>query len=238
MRAAKDLALFLDFDGTLVRLKRRPEEVLLDDSTRRVLRGLARHPRITLCLISGRRRADLRRRVRVAGARYLGLHGWEGQECAQLPGSSMKLLQRARGLIEERVRGLPGIWVEDKKLSFVVHYRSSPPGAVRRAGAVVREVLGRLAPFLRRLAGKKIWEVLPREAKGKGMAVRELLSKFHSSALPIYVGDDATDESAFAILRRGLTVRVGSPRSTGAIFYLRNSAEVVSFLEKLEEEIA
>ncbi len=238
VRLAEHLVLWLDFDGTLVRLRRRPDEVWLDDSTRRVLRRLACHPRVTLCVISGRRRADVRRRVRVRGARYLGLHGWEQKGGVRKPRLSQRPLQAARRLIEPRLRGLRSIWVENKKLSFVVHYRGASPGAVRRAEAVLGEELERFGSQLGQLAGKKIWEVLPREIEGKGSAVRSLLAHFPRAVLPIYVGDDTTDESAFAVLRRGLTVRVGAPRSTGARFFLRNSEEVMSFLEKLEAEIA
>ncbi len=238
LRAAKRLALFLDFDGTLVRLRRRPEDVYLADSVRRLLGRLARHPRVKLCVISGRRRADLRRRVMVSGVRYLGLHGWERGDGAVSSAPSQKLLQKARGLIEERVRGLPGIWVEDKGLSFVVHYRGARSGRARRAETAVREVLESLGAELRRLAGSKVWEVIPQEFGGKGSAVRRLLQEFSGPLLPIYVGDDTADEPAFAVLRQGLTVRVGLSSRTGASFFLRNPAEVLRFLEKLDGAIA
>ncbi len=235
---AEDLVLLLDFDGTLVRLGRRPDEVCLDDSTRRILRRLVCHPRVTLCVISGRRRADVRRRVRVPGARYLGLHGWEREDGVPKQGLSQKLVQKARCLIEQRLGGLRAIWVENKKLSFVVHYRGAPAGAARRAEAVLGEELKRFRPQLNQLAGKKTWEILPREIKGKGSAVRSLLANFSGPVLPIYVGDDITDEPAFGVLRQGLTVCVGPARPTRARFFLRNPAEVTSFLEKLEAEIA
>ena len=63
LRLAKAIVLFLDFDGTLVRLRRKPKEVFLGEPARRLLRRLARHPRVTLCFISGRQLVDLRRRV-------------------------------------------------------------------------------------------------------------------------------------------------------------------------------
>ena len=73
------IALFLDFDGTLAPLKPRPEDVWLDDATRRTLLRLTRSPRFRVWIVTGRRRADVRARVRVTGIRYLGLHGWEGR---------------------------------------------------------------------------------------------------------------------------------------------------------------
>ncbi len=149
----------------------------------------------------------------------------------------MKLFNQAQWLIKQRVRGLRGIRVEDKGLSLVVHYRGASGGAARRAGAITREVLELLSPELRLLPGKKIREVLPRAVEGKGAAVRRVLAGLPRPVLPIYVGDDTTDEPAFEALRRGLTVRVGSSRRTAANFFVRNPAEVASFLRKLEGEI-
>jgi trehalose-phosphatase len=63
-----------------------------------------------------------------------------------------------------------------------------------------------------------------------------LLKDLPRGALPIYLGDDTTDESAFAELRRGITVRVGGHRRTKARFYLRNPDEVMGFLETVEDE--
>ncbi len=238
LQAVERLALVLDFDGTLVPLQARPEDVWLDNRTRRVLRRLARHRRVSVWIISGRRRADLQKRVNVPGVRYLGVHGWEQSKGASWTGATKRLLRGARRRLADHLGELPHIWIEDKGLSFVVHYRGAAGATVRRARAVVRQVLQPLEPELRLLKGKKIWEVLPQEVEGKGAAVRARLAEFSGSALPIYIGDDTTDESAFAALRRGLTVLVGSSRRTRARFQLRNPEEVRIFLERLEAEIA
>lgn len=79
--------------------------------------------------------------------------------------------------------------------------------------------------------------MLPRDIPGKGQAVREVLEKLPAGTFPIYVGDDASDESAFAALPHGLTIRVGMICFTRAMYRLRNPAEVRLFLEKLEAEI-
>ncbi|MBZ5545202.1 MAG: hypothetical protein LAO07_16240 [Acidobacteriia bacterium] len=81
LRGAEHVALFLDFDGTLVPLRHRPGDVWLNPVVRRAVESLARRRRVTVCLISGRRLADLRRRARIAGARYVGLHGWPVERC-------------------------------------------------------------------------------------------------------------------------------------------------------------
>ena len=237
LRTARHLAVFLDFDGSLVPLRAHPGEVWLDRSGRHLLGRLARHPRVTLVMISGRKRADLRKRVNVPAARYLGLHGLEhGNGTFARPGTG-RLMRAARRMLAERLHHLPGIWVEDKGLVFVAHYRGASAATTRRARQIVRETLDWLDPDLRVLPGKKVWEVVPQELRGKGAAVLRLLEELPHPTLSIFVGDDRSDEPAFAALRGELTVRVGRPRPTRAHFRLRNPREVWTFLERLQAEI-
>jgi trehalose-phosphatase len=237
VRAAHHLAVFLDFDGSLVPLHARPDQVWLDDSGQRLLCRLARHRRVTLVLISGRRRADLRKRVNVPAARYLGLHGWEHRDRHATRPVARRLMRLARRMMAERLRGIPGIWIEDKGPVFVVHYLDTAALATRRARKIVRETLEWLEPDLRVLAGRKVWEVVPQEMKGKGAAVSRLLEELPQPTLSIFVGDDFSDEKAFAVLRGEVTVRVGRPRRTGAHFRLRNPLEVRDFLERVQAAI-
>jgi len=238
VRSAKAIVLFLDFDGTLVRLRRKPKEVFLGEPARRLLRSLARHPRVTVCLISGRKLADLRRRVRVEGALYFGLHGWERSngQTASLPGAVR--LREAMRSVQEQTRGLPGIRVEDKGICFGVHYRTARDSAAQEARAIVETVLARLGPDFRLLAGKKIWEIYPQEMGSKGIAARDLLKQLPGRKLALYAGDDTTDETAFALLRSGVTIRVGRFRETHAKFLLRSPVEVRAFLKKLLETLS
>src|ERR1043166_2965802 len=95
-RQAQGISLFLDFDGTLARIKPRPEQAGLEPATRRVLRRLAGSRRVRVCVISGRRLEDLRNRVRVSGIEFLGLHGWEEESSDKLAGPDRKELRDAR----------------------------------------------------------------------------------------------------------------------------------------------
>lgn len=234
IRTAKHLALFLDFDGTLVRMRRQPEDIRLSDSARAVLRRLARHSRVTVWIISGRRRADVREKVKVPGVRYLGLHGWENGEGTSSARTAFGLARRVKKLLVERLHQQRGIRIQDKGPVVAVNYRGARQSAVLGARAVVEEVVRRHQPRLRLLEGKKIWEILPREIEGKGAAVLASLAKLGGSPLPIYIGDDTTDESAFAVLSRGLTVRVGARHATRARFELRSPRQVRILLERLE----
>lgn len=237
LRAAKRFLLIMDFDGTLVPLRARPDIPRTDDSVRRVLARLAKDRRATLYVVSGRRRDDVRKRVGVRKIRYLGLHGWEGRESSRSNGEGIKLLREINRQLSRRLVGLVPVWIEDKKHVLSVHFRGSSPATTRRAHRIVRDLIKPSARDLRIVAGKKVWEVMPREIGGKGEAVRAILAGCPAKTLPICLGDDATDEAAFQALRRGLTIRVGEHRRTRARYYLRNPGEVKQFLERLETEI-
>ncbi|HET7100564.1 MAG TPA: trehalose-phosphatase [Terriglobia bacterium] len=238
IRKARHIVVFLDFDGTLVRLRRKPGEVFLGAPARRVLRKLAGRRQITLCFISGRQLADLQQRARVEGAVYFGLHGWQrsnGQP-PDLPGTHK--LRKTMAWVRQQVRDLPGIGVEDKAICFGIHYRNAGKPAVEKARALVQEVMARMGPGYELMVGKKIWEIYPKDMGSKGLAAKDLLRKIPGRKLVIYAGDDTTDETAFALLRNGVTIRVGKFRETKANFFLRSPGEVLMFLEKLEESLA
>ncbi|HVB28880.1 MAG TPA: trehalose-phosphatase [Terriglobia bacterium] len=238
VRRARHIVVFLDFDGTLVRLRRNPKEVFLEKPARRVLRGLVRHRQVTLCLISGRQLGDLQQRVRVEGALYFGLHGWERSngQTPDLPGT--RRLRKEMRWVRQQVRGIPGIKMQDKGICFGIHYRLARKPAVEKAQALAEEVLDHLGPGFSLMAGKKIWEIYPTDMGNKGKAAKELLQQIPGRKLAIFAGDDTTDETAFALLRKDVTIRVGKFHETKANFFLRNPAEVLIFLEKLEETLS
>jgi trehalose-phosphatase len=237
LRAAKLIALFMDFDGTLAPLQSRPQRVRLSHNMRGALRRLAQHPKVRMWVISGRLRVDVQRRVNVVGVECLGLHGWDGSNGGLLNLKTFQSLRSARREIRDRLRGLPGVWIENKAPAFAVHCRDASSTTALEVAAAVREVAGPLASDLRLLRGLKVWEVLPRDFKGKGAAITGLMAGLLPDALAIYLGDDATDEAGFAVLPQGLTVRVGTRRTTAARFYLRGPEEVASFLQRMEEAI-
>ena len=236
LKSARRVALFLDFDGTLVPFQRRPKDVRLDPETRRILSRLGSSPRVKVWIISGRRYADVRRRAGIASVRYLGLHGWERGDRRGLPSQARVRIEAARKLLSAGLASFPHIWIEEKGLCLVVHYRRAPASEVRRARPLVHAILKAFESDLRLMNGNKIWEVLSKEVRGKGEAVRGILAGLSGSPLVFYLGDDNTDEAAFAALPRGITVRVGRPRATRARFSLRSPKEVRQFLEKLEAE--
>ena len=237
LRDAKRLALLLDFDGTLVNLRLRPGQVRLRKPMRRILARLVNHPCVVVFIVSGRALADIRRKVAVRGIRYLGLYGWERDGAVAAANLRTRhSIQKAKTVVARSIRGLPGIWIEDKGMSLAIHFRGARRPIISKPHRAVLRDLRSFKPGLRVLSGKS-WEILPTMIRGKGAAVSTLLARLPESTLPIYAGDDIADESAFQALHRGITVRVGKSMRTRARFRLRNPEEVLLFLKELERQL-
>jgi len=235
IRADARIAVFLDFDGTLVDIAPRPNQVHLKPKARNILQRLARHPRVTVVVVSGRRRAELLQYIGVRGIHYFGLYGWERSAKCALPTAVRQALRRARTELARHLRAYPSIWIENKRSTFSVHLLDAPPDLQTR---VRRELRALLKPFLRTLRIEeniRDVEVLPRSMPGKGIAVRQFLAQpaFRRS-FPVYFGDDLSDESGFVAVRRGLSVLVGKRSPTRARYSVNTPAEVAAALTKLE----
>jgi len=166
---------------------------------------------------------------------YVGLHGAECEDKSlDMSKESVRALSAAKRAVKKQLHKYPGIWIEDKGLSFGVHYWRAKPATVRAAKLALNQILVPMPGNLHILNGKKVWEVMPKEIPGKGVAVRALLNRLPENTLGIYVGDDVTDETAFAALNDQITVKVGKMPGTQAHFYLRDPAEVQRFLTHLE----
>ena len=168
----------------------------------------------------------------------IGVHGGESKEKSiDLTKKARRALRRTKRTARLRLRDFPNVWIEDKRLSFAVHYRGARRATVVAADLVLRGILAPMRDILRVMNGNKVWEVIPCEIEGKGGAVRALLDGLPGKTLAICIGDDTTDEAAFAVLADHITVKVGRIRGTRAHFYLRNPAEVQRFLSRLEKDL-
>src|SRR5579863_4895895 len=127
IKSSRRVVVFLDFDGTLVNIAPRPDQVRLSPLTRRVLQRLSRHPRITVVVISGRRRAELLRYVGLRGIRYFGLYGWERGRRSPLPASALIALRRVSSDLSIHLSAFHGVWVENKRFSLSVHFLGVKP---------------------------------------------------------------------------------------------------------------
>jgi len=231
------VALFTDFDGTLVRIRRRPSGVRLAPPVRALLARLACTGAV-VGVISGRRLSDVRRRVGVRSIWYVGVHGFflrdpANRRFALLNPTEQALLRRAQRRLSHLLRGIPGIGVEPKGATVAVHYRGASRQSVERARALLARCREEI-PSLHLMAGKKVWELFPERAVDKWAAIQFILKrerKKRPSAghTVIYLGDDTTDERVFRKMR-GISVAVGKRHKTAARFFLRSPAEVRQFL--------
>jgi trehalose 6-phosphate phosphatase len=239
IRAHSRVVVFLDFDGTLVAIAPRPDQVRLTSASRGILERLARHPRSTLVVVSGRRRAELLRYIGIRGIHYFGLYGWERSAACSLPVSIHAALRRARIQLEHHLRAYPSAWIENKRSSFSVHLLDVPAAIQPRVRRQLRAWLKPFGRTLRAVENLRDVEILPRSIPGKGTAVRRFLAQVgFRHAFPLYFGDDLSDESGFVAVRRGASVHVGKGRATRARYSLRDPLEVAAALVKLEAALS
>lgn len=212
-----DWAYFLDVDGTLIELAMTPDAIEVDHALPVLLETLHRQTGGALALISGRAVADLDRHIGILQVPRAGQHGLERRDAAgrlwrhETPESVKRALLEALAPLLARHGGL---LLEDKGSTLAIHYRRAP-----MLGAYVHRFLGRLVSDigqgLQLQAGKRVVEVKP-AGVDKGMAVAEYLTEApFLGRLPVFIGDDITDETAFALVneRGGISVKVGPGRS-------------------------
>ena len=220
--AAADVLVALDYDGTLAPIVSTPRKAHMRPRTRQLLAAVAK--RYPCVVISGRMRDDVTARAgRVAGNH--GLEPWGEQEAY-----ATKVRQWVRQL-RLRLDGIGGVAIEDKTYSVTVHYRTAKrkDRARRAIAAAIRRLRG-----ARVIGGSLAFNVVPRGAPHKGQAL-ERARRLLACEKAIYVGDDETDEDAFAAGRadRLLSVRIGNARRSRAAYRLKNQRQIDRFLRRL-----
>lgn len=233
--------LFLDYDGTLTPIVDRPELAVLSPGMRDTLHELSRDTLIVI--ISGRERGDVEALVGLDGLIYAGSHGFDIAGPSHRPvahqrgAEQLPALRQAAEELRRSLAAIDGVLVETKTYAVAVHYRLAGDQHLDAIEYAV-ETAARRHPGLRKTTGKKVLELRPAIDWDKGKAVLWLLDALgfnERDAPPLYIGDDVTDEDAFAALeRRGIAILVAcAPRPTRARFRLRDPKEVQRFLARL-----
>jgi trehalose 6-phosphate phosphatase len=243
LNTAPHVLLFADFDGTLAPIVELPNLAQLSPEMKALLERLSQQSKITLAVISGRALADIQTRIGIAGLICAGNHGLEicgpgfhfiDPEAA----AQREALQQLAEKLSARMQTIAGACVENKGLTVSIHFRQV---ADRQVDQVVRVVRSAVTPRHRQwqlAAGKMVYEIKPRVDWHKGAALHWIKDRVgKSKAQMIYLGDDFTDEDAFAALPDGITVKVGRVEETLAKFHVANPAEVQQFLLWLLEGI-
>jgi trehalose 6-phosphate phosphatase len=239
MKAAKQLlkpsgnwALFLDFDGTLVDIASRPDDITIDPQLHSTLVGLKNRFQRAVAIISGRSIDALDYYINPCPVDAVGLHGHE----LRVSGKIIKQLQKDPQLaqvlkdLKSAAKAFPGTLIEDKTYSIGLHWRTAPHYAEQmlNLAEIAQKNLGR---YYRLQPGKRMIEILPAQAD-KATAIKQLLqTPFYKDRHPIFVGDDLTDESGFKTVNEkgGVSILVGT-RDTAAHYRISSPTNLRSTL--------
>lgn len=240
--SGKAQVVFLDYDGTLTPIVQDHTQALLAADMRAAVAALGRH--CTVVIVSGRDLGRLQELVDLDSVWYAGSHGFEiagpqgSDEGLQKGAEFLAELDDAERELRERLAGVEGHAVERKQFSIAVHYRQLAPGAVGGLRSMLDELLAE-HPRLHLGHGKKVFEIRPAIEWNKGRAVLWVLERIapgRPDVVPVFVGDDLTDEDAFQVLAgRGLciAVRHDESRQSAADYTVADTQEVKRLLETL-----
>ncbi len=191
--APERVLLAFDYDGVLAPLVREPSGAVMRPRTRALLTRLG--TRYPVAVVSGRAWRDTYRFVGSLVPTVVGNHGYELGRPLPVPASVLRRVRAWRRELEGALRGVPGVFFEDKRSTLAVHYGLTRTW--RQSEARVYEAANRLKGT-RLVAGKKVLNVLPHGFPNKGDAVRALVVREGCTAA-LYVGDDVTDEDVFEV---------------------------------------
>jgi trehalose 6-phosphate phosphatase len=246
--AGRGPAVFLDYDGTLTPIVERPADAVISDSMREAVRGLA--ARCPVCVVSGRDRQVVQRLMGVDDLIVAGSHGFDiwspdaGTLAHEAGDGFAALIEHVTARVQEEAAAIDGSLVEPKKASVALHYRLVAESERPKVSAIVDRLLAEYSDELKVTPGKMVFELQPKIDWHKGKAVLHLLEALaldREDVVPLYLGDDITDEDAFeALAGRGVGIFVGiaddpevAGRDTYAAFVLDSTEEVERFLDTL-----
>ena len=229
-----DWALFLDVDGTLLKIAATPAAVSVPERTVDVLARLRAKLAGALALVSGRRVADLDSLFAPLTLPAAGAHGAERRDAAGgFHGEDYSAaLAPAKRLLAAWAASHPGALLEDKGAALALHYRAVPQleDDARRIVAAAAAAAG---SGFHVQGGKKVLEIKAGAVR-KGLAIAQFLAEApFEGRVPVFLGDDLTDEDGFGVVneRGGHSIAVGVGHETCARWHLDNVPEVLRWLE-------
>lgn len=240
---AKKPVLFLDYDGTLTPIVKHPEDAMLSEEMRKTLEELS--AKFTVAIVTGRDKEDVESLVGIENLIYAGSHGYiitGPDEMMMEHPDSKKIIPKLDQIEKEVVSALKetteGTRVDRKRYAIGIHYRNAREEDRDVVFRVVDDML-RKYPGHKKGEGKMIVEIKPDTDWHKGKAVEWILEALdlagNDNVIPVFIGDDITDEDAFLTLQdKGLGILVGGHgQPTAAPFALKNVFQVRRFFEKL-----
>lgn len=248
IRGQKNILLLCDYDGTLTPIVDRPEMALLSGDVQKVLARLAGKKQFILGIISGRALEDIKEKVNINGLIYAGNHGLEIEGPGlkfihPLTEELVSVLRLISQVLRKALNNIRGVIVEDKGMTVSVHYRLVADAELPELHSKFESIVtgARAVGKIKTTAGKKVHEIRPAIAWDKGKAVNLIIERYipqqrRNDLIPVYLGDDRTDEDAFRVVNQygGISILVdGEGQVSQAKYYLNSPDEVGSLLEEL-----
>lgn len=228
--------MFLDVDGTLLEIAATPDAVQVPAALRNTLENITQHHQGALALISGRSLASLDELFAPSVFPAAGLHGLERRKFSGelwRAEVSQQALEVARTRLVQLQNQYRGLLLEDKHMALALHYRHAPQLADLLHEEVTALQLS-LAPHLQLKPGKFVFELLP-AGYSKRTAIEAFMQEApYAGRVPVFVGDDITDEDGFAAVNAlgGYSARVGASEHTLARFVFNDVAAVIAWLRE------
>ncbi|MBW6480313.1 MAG: trehalose-phosphatase [Bacteroidales bacterium] len=239
----KKPAIFLDYDGTLSPIVLRPEDAIISDEMKETLQLLARL--FTVAVVTGRDKEDVENLVGLDELVYAGSHGYiisgpnglfmEHEDSKKVIPKLDEIEKELKKELNEKTKGTQ---LDRKRYAIGVHYRNARPEDEAVVYEIVNKMISRHKGF-KTGAGKKILEIKPDLDWHKGKAVEWILKTLKLSdrndIIPVFIGDDITDEDAFKTLQdKGIGILVGGHgKQTAATYALKNVFQVKELFQKL-----
>jgi trehalose 6-phosphate phosphatase len=236
--------VFSDFDGTLAPIVNDPGQAEMSATLRDTLAALAGSPRVHVGIVSGRAMDDIKRRVGLPKLIYAGNHGFEisgaGIDFVEPTAAGLRPeLQSLARRMEIELRKVAGTRLENKGLTLSVHFREVKPELHDTVRDIVHRNVAAHGDRFVDLKGLMIREVRPQAPWGKGAAISWIKNRLRQpAAVIVFVGDDITDEDAFASFPGEIMVRVGTAGPSAANFHIENSTGVPDFFEWVSRHCA
>jgi len=242
IRKAEGWALFLDVDGTLLEIAETPQSVRVPESLKQLLVSLSIRLGGALALISGRTLNDLDHLFAPLRFCAAGTHGWERRDaagCVIRAQLDPCCLDDAREQLRQFTNQHEGLLLEDKGHGLAVHFRRAPQLSWE-VNTAVRLACQQAGSAFVVQAGKCVFEIRP-AACSKGTCIRAFMERPpFANRLPIYIGDDLTDEDGFAVVNEvgGISIRVGDAQASAAQHRLPGVRQVLRWLESIPSPIS
>jgi trehalose 6-phosphate phosphatase len=238
---APDWALFLDFDGTLVDIAPQPDAVRVTPGLPELLQRLHQALDGAVAVISGRAIDDIDRWLSPARLPAAGQHGLEQRRTLdELTRAAVdqEALATICADLERFAADHPGTRLEPKGMTVALHFRNAP-AAADDAHAAMERLMVRFGDRFHVQSGKMVLEVKPR-GSDKGTAIERFLeAPPFAGRIPVFIGDDVTDEDGFRAANRrgGLSIQVGAREPTDARIRIASVGALYDWLEKSAAEL-